>query len=143
MPNVMDNSCEFFAVIVVEKLRQSHRLVEPRGDNFDILVLVHSDQVVHCRDVAAWGHCDRLPWFDGYWKQIASFGAHMVCGNRAYWVHEPCVVSKAVNLLSGVGDPEFAVVFDQRGAAQVKWPQAIIDDVGLKECAAITEESVA
>ncbi len=56
----------------------------------------------------------------------------MFCGNRSNWVHEPCVVSKAENLLSGVPDPEFAIVLDKSGAAQVEWPQAIMNNVGLK-----------
>ena len=58
-------------------------------------------------------------------------------------VHEPCVVAKAKIFLFFVADLEFAVVLDKHGTAQVERPQAVVDDVGLQDRAALTEKGLA
>jgi hypothetical protein len=66
----------------------------------------------------------------------------MVCGDHSYWVHKPCVVAKAENLLSPVPNPELTIVLDESDAAQVEQSQAIIDDISLEDSAAFAEKGL-
>ncbi len=46
-------------------------------------------------------------------ESVLVFWADLVCGNGANGVHQPRVVPEAVDLLSGGGNPEFAIAFDE------------------------------
>ncbi len=51
--------------------------------------------------------------------------------------------TQAVDFLPGVVDAEFAVVFDEGSAPQIKGPKAVIHDVSLQNRAALTEKCFA
>ncbi len=87
--------------------------------------------MVHGRNVASDLDCDRLARFDGEGRQHSGLGANLVCGDCSDGVDEPGVVAQTVDFLPGAVYYEFAIVFGEGCAPQVKRPQTVIDDVGL------------
>ncbi len=118
--NVLYHSCELNSVFVVEKFWQRHGPVEPGVEDVGLFRIVGGDEVIHRGSVATRSNLDLLSRLDGERRQCVSFGADLVSGNGADGVHQPCVVSEAVNFLPGGGDSELAVVSDKGRTAQVK-----------------------
>jgi len=67
----------------------------------------------------------------------------LVCSDGTNRVNKPGVVAQAVDFLPGAVDAEFAVVFDEGSAPEIKRSEAVIYDVGLQNKAARTKESFA
>ncbi len=111
LSNVCNHSCELNVVVVVEKLRQRHCPVEPGIEDFHVLRVVSGNEVVHGRNVASCFDGDGLAQLDGEGLQRSSFRAYLACHDGSDGVDEPSVVAQAVELLRGVVDLEFAVVF--------------------------------
>jgi hypothetical protein len=70
--------------------------------------------------------------FNGDGQQRVCLRANLVCSDCPDGVDQPRVVPQAVDFFPGAVDPEFAVVFDEGGTAQVEKTQAVADNVCLQ-----------
>ncbi len=101
---------------------QCHSPIEPGRVDLHVFRIISRDDMVHGGNVAALLDCNGLASADCQRRKASSLGANMVCGDRTYWVHEPCVVLKAEDFFLCVRDFEFAIVIDQFWAGQKKRP---------------------
>jgi len=130
------------SILVIKKLCQSHCPVQPGCSDFKIIGVFGSNDVINCLNLTTWLYFDCLTRCNCDRQSTFSLGANLVGSYCAYWVHQPCIVTKTKNLLPCIRNAEFAVGLDKCSCAQEEWPETVVDEIYFEDRTALAEESL-